>query len=136
MSKQSRELRENRAKLVADMQSLIPKDGQPLSAESRTKFEALDKEQDGLRVQFETIERAEKLELETRETQRPPEDQIRNVDKQPEERKVAAVKEFRDALMREKTYPLALKSMPEEQRRIVTSLEANQVSCGINSSPP
>lgn len=124
MSKQSRELREGRAKLVADMQSLIPKDGQPLSAESRTKFEALDKEQDGLRVQIETIERAEKLELETRETQRPPEDQIRNVEKQPEERKVAAVKEFRDALMREKTYPLALKSMPEEQRRIVTSLEA------------
>lgn len=60
MLSKSRELREKRAKVVADAQALIPLDGQKLTAESRQKFDALMSEADELKVQIDDLERGQR----------------------------------------------------------------------------
>jgi HK97 family phage major capsid protein len=74
MSK-ARELREKRAKLVADAQALIPQDGQKLSGETRVKFDAMMTEADELKTDIDRIERAAAAESEVTRTEKPPESQ-------------------------------------------------------------
>jgi HK97 family phage major capsid protein len=71
MSTRSRELREKRAALAKQMSDLIPATG-GISAQVQEQFNRLDTEQEGLRREVETIERAETLDAELRQTTRPP----------------------------------------------------------------
>jgi HK97 family phage major capsid protein len=71
-----RELKEQRAKAVADAQALIPKNGEPIPAEKRRRFEALMDEADQLKEKIERLElgaRASEHDRELRKTVRPPE---------------------------------------------------------------
>jgi HK97 family phage major capsid protein len=72
----SRELREKRAKLVADAQALIPAAG-AMTAEIRTKFDAMIADADTLKADIERVERADALSAEVRAV-RPPEQHIAN----------------------------------------------------------
>ena len=68
----SKELRQKRAKLVADMNSLL---GGDFTSEVREKWEKLDKSQDSLRVQIEAQEKSENLEKEMHSFTPPPQRQ-------------------------------------------------------------
>jgi HK97 family phage major capsid protein len=70
----SRELREQRAKLVADAQALIPTSGS-MTAENRTKFDAMIADADALKADIDRVERADALSTEIRAV-RPPEQNI------------------------------------------------------------
>jgi HK97 family phage major capsid protein len=83
----ARELREQRGKLVADMQKLVPESG-TLSKEDRDKFDKMDADQKELLANIETIERAEALAAETRT--RVPQDAIT-----PEQQAAAVLEEKR-----------------------------------------
>jgi HK97 family phage major capsid protein len=67
----SRELREKRAKLVVDAQALIPTGGS-ISAENRSKFDALMADADVLKADIDRIERVAAADAELRKTQTPP----------------------------------------------------------------
>jgi HK97 family phage major capsid protein len=67
-----KEMRERRGKLAADMAELANN----LTAENRTKFDAMDAEQEDLRQQIERAERANQLELEMRTSRKPGEPPI------------------------------------------------------------
>ncbi|HLZ08962.1 MAG TPA: phage major capsid protein [Chloroflexota bacterium] len=119
MSVKSLELRKQRAKIAADMAALIPKEGK-MSPESRVKFDALDAEQKGLLDQVEVIERAEALELELRDTTRPPEDDLggdaEKRQKQTEEKRKAA---FADYLRNGLSESAHFRGMSPENRKIL-----------------
>jgi len=70
----TKEMREKRGQIAADMAKLTEK--MPLSAEDLAKFKAMDAEQEGLKTQIETIERAAAVDAETRASHRPPEDPV------------------------------------------------------------
>ena len=63
MSIQSKELRQQRAALVAKMQNMIPVTG-AMSSETRVSWEQADADQEKLRVQIETLEKSEALTTE------------------------------------------------------------------------
>jgi len=65
MSK-SKELREKRAGIVAQMQALIPTDGSGLTAENRVKFDAMDAEQKTIKEDVDRIEKQDALDVELR----------------------------------------------------------------------
>lgn len=66
MSTKSKQLREQRASIAAKMAELIPADGSGLSAENRTKFDAMDAEQKTIKADIERMEAADNLESEMR----------------------------------------------------------------------
>lgn len=61
----TKEMRENRAKLVLEAQALIPADGK-ISAEVRTKFDAIMVDADNMGAVITRLETEERAELETR----------------------------------------------------------------------
>ena len=67
----SRELRQRRAALVAEMNSLIPNEGKAWTAEAREKWDRINSDQEALRIQIEAIERTEQLSKEMREFKTP-----------------------------------------------------------------
>ena len=118
-----KQLMEQRAKLHADATALIPKEGEAWPAESRKKFDEMHAEISRLGEEIRSLEQHEKTELELRATVRPPEAQIEDAKKQTEERKLAAVGEFRDALRQEKRYSAAMAALKPEHRAMVRSFE-------------
>lgn len=62
----AKQLREKRAEIAAQMTALIPTDGSPLTAESRTKFDAMDADQKSIKADIDRIEGQENLEAELR----------------------------------------------------------------------
>jgi HK97 family phage major capsid protein len=95
MSKKAKELREKRAKLHADATEILKKD--QMTAEDRTNFDKMMAEIDVMKGDIDREERAEALELELRQTTKPPEGQV---GEQGTPEKVAAVREYRSALKR------------------------------------
>ena len=67
----TKEMREKRAKLVADAQALIPAEGS-LTPENRVKFDALMAEADTLKADIDRIERADAADAEMRKVTPPP----------------------------------------------------------------
>jgi HK97 family phage major capsid protein len=102
---QARELREKRAKLVADAQAL------ELNSETRSKFDALMAEADVLKADIDRIEKAEAEAAELRSAVRPPENKISETATEDRSKKHAAA--FRSYLM---NGPV---DMPAEQRSIL-----------------
>lgn len=70
-----KEMRERRGKLAADMAQMVEKD-ELKTAEGRTKFDLMDKEQGEIKEQIDRMERAAALEAESRQTTRPPENPV------------------------------------------------------------
>lgn len=64
----SKELREQRKRLADRMSELVGDGKTPMSAENRTEFERIDKEQDELRSRIEAVEKAETLSAELNES--------------------------------------------------------------------
>jgi HK97 family phage major capsid protein len=80
-----KEMIEKRARIAAEMQELAKQT--PMTAETRTKFDALDAEQEGLKKDIDAVTRAAAVEAETRATTRPPEASINGDPTSEEERK-------------------------------------------------
>jgi HK97 family phage major capsid protein len=74
----SRELRQQRAKLVADAQALIPTSG-AMTPEIRTKFDAMMADAEVMKADIDRVERADAMSNEIRAV-RPPEQSIDNRD--------------------------------------------------------
>lgn len=117
---ESRELREQRAKIAHDMSELAA--GGLKTAEDRTKFDALDSEQRQMKERIDRIEKASGVEEEMRTTGRPPAAQTQPADAE------AAAKAEKEK--RAKDYNAALRSyllvgrddMEPEQRKILRSV--------------
>jgi HK97 family phage major capsid protein len=120
MSVKSKELRQQRAKLAADMAALIPADGKPLDKDLRAKFEQMDKDQASLKEQIDVMERAEALELEMRETTKPPEANLGgDAEKREKENEEKHRTAFRDYLKNGLHESAHFRGMSPENRKIL-----------------
>lgn len=95
----ARQLREQRAKVVADAQALIPADGTALTPEVRTKFDNLMNDAETLKGDIDRIEAAEAAAAEVRGN-RPPEQAVsKKLSNDPEERKKQHEAAFRSYMI-------------------------------------
>jgi HK97 family phage major capsid protein len=77
MLSEIRKYREQRAKLVADAQALLPKDGQKMEPEIRQKFDALMDDAEAIkRDHIEPLERAHSADEDLNRSSKPPESQL------------------------------------------------------------
>lgn len=91
----SRDLREKRAKLAADMQALVPKEG-TMTAEVRAKFDQMDADQKEMKADIDRLERSEALVAELKSTAMPPQAPIgEHASVTPEVRAAGEKKAFR-----------------------------------------
>jgi len=117
----ARQLREQRAKLVADAQALIPAEGQPLTPENRGNFKKMMDDADALKGDIDLIERSEAQENELRTTQKPPEARIDvNVNNPAAPDRAASVSEYRTALRKHGV--AGIEKLRPETRTVVESL--------------
>jgi HK97 family phage major capsid protein len=117
MSVKSKELREKRGQIHAQAMEIMKKE--TITAEDRTRFDAMILEVDTLKGDIDRMERAEATELEMHQTVRPPEAQI-GVIGLPEKR--AAVAEFRKSLTKHGTK--AIDKVRPETRVIIEELNS------------
>jgi HK97 family phage major capsid protein len=110
----AREMREKRAKLVAEAQALIPPEGGVWTQENRDKFDAMMKDADQQMADIERVERAEAAETDLR-TGKPPD--ARPALMEGAER---ALPEYRNALRKHGVK--ALEKVSAETRTIIDSL--------------
>jgi HK97 family phage major capsid protein len=113
-----KEKREQRGKLAADMQALIPKEGR-MSAENQTKFDAMDVEQEALKEEIVREEKSNALDTELRASRKPPETEQPGGAKgteaeQQEERKQKHQKAFRSYLIHGKD------EITDEERKVLS----------------
>lgn len=93
----SKELRQKRAKLVADAQALIPTDGN-WTEELRTKFDKMMSDADAMKADIDRTEKAEALAKEMNSVERPPNDPINASGPKPNDDAETEHKSFRNFL--------------------------------------